>query len=272
MNLSLNPAKNPSTTKSQGLRSELPPTLRLIILAEMSAPRTNAKSPPIMGCVPPTALKKVRDLPFKLSKSGNRRSKLTTPPQQPKNVPIKTFTGFDASDCIVNKYERSASWKTVASITMSIRQDSRNRTTVIPKKTPTPCITYAKAVTFDVTKFTSSKYGPLLLSGQLEAQALRAMPFRQTLHLTGVQLQAKGLRTCRQANHIGPSLRGYVSARKAIVGRADAPPAPPLSLDIFEVPGIRSCLLVGYQRQNSIRHRPKPRLQATGPCRPRAAA
>ena len=109
MNLSLNPAKNPSTTKSQVLRSELPPTLMLIILAEMSAPRTNAKIPPITGCVPPEALRKVRDLPFIFSKSGNRRSKLTTPPQQPKKVPIRTFASSDVIDFIVNKYERSAS-------------------------------------------------------------------------------------------------------------------------------------------------------------------
>ena len=97
VNLSLNPAKNPSTTKSQVLRSGLPPTLMLIILAEMSAPRTNPKIPPIRGCVPPRTLRNKRDLPFRTSKSGNRRSKLTTLPQQPKKVPIKTFATSDVN-------------------------------------------------------------------------------------------------------------------------------------------------------------------------------
>ena len=34
-----------------------------------------------MGCVAPEPLRKVRDFPFRISKSDNRRSKLTTPPQ-----------------------------------------------------------------------------------------------------------------------------------------------------------------------------------------------
>ena len=53
VNLSLNPAKNPSTMKNQILRSEFPPTLIFIILAEIIAPSIHAKIPPMRGCVPP---------------------------------------------------------------------------------------------------------------------------------------------------------------------------------------------------------------------------
>jgi hypothetical protein len=154
VNLSLKPARNPSTAKSQALRSELPPTLMLIILAEMSAPRTNAKIPPITGYVPPRALRKVRDLPFRISKSDSRRSKLTTPPKQPKTVPINTFASPDVNKSIV-EYERSAWCKSAKPA--RIRLNSINRITMTNTKPKTPCITYAKAVTFDVPKFTSSK-------------------------------------------------------------------------------------------------------------------
>lgn len=93
-----------------------------IIFAEKSAPTTNAKMPPIIGCVTPKALRKVRDLPFRISNSGNRVSKLTTPPKQPNKEAIATFVKSAVNRSFVNKGEGFASRKGETVTTKSRRK------------------------------------------------------------------------------------------------------------------------------------------------------